>query len=270
MDNPHRKRPYTRALFGCLCLLCCLVGCGDGEAPLPLPPQDPYIEEPTPEEAPSAPSAPIVTSDKTTMTDSLPYKRIYHDTDTLTRGQEVVQVKGEDGFYTYEIETFYADGVATHEVRTDLERKEPTDEVILRGTRPPTVATGSFIYPVKNIVTSYYGWRTLNGKSDFHYGIDLRAAVGTAIAASDGGKVAFAGELGGINASYGKLIIIDHENGFRSYYAHLSSFSVKAGDRVYQGQIIGKSGVTGNVTGPHLHFEIRKDGLTQNPLNYLK
>ncbi len=221
-------------------------------------------------EQPSAQVPPTETVTVETLTDTLPYDTVYRDSDTLYLGEEKVEVAGKDGYRVYQATTVYIDGVAVRTDYTDIEHRQPTNAVILRGTKPKTVASGTFVYPVKNIVTSYYGWRTLNGQSDFHYGIDLRAAVGTKIAASDGGKVAFAGTLGGMNASYGKLIIIDHENGFRTYYAHLSSFSVKTGDRVYQGQIIGKSGVTGNVTGPHLHFEIRKDGKTQDPLKYLQ
>ncbi|MGE5678413.1 MAG: M23 family metallopeptidase, partial [Pseudomonadota bacterium] len=69
---------------------------------------------------------------------------------------------------------------------------------------------------------------------------------------------------------YGKLIKIDHGGNFISYYGHLSKYNVKVGQKVYKGQKIGAVGSTGNSTGPHLHFEIRKSGVPQNPLKYLK
>ncbi len=206
----------------------------------------------------------------TTQTEILAHKVIYQDTDTLFLGQESVLVQGADGFATYEIEHQNVDGVTVVINQREIDRQEPIDTVILRGTKPNPVPTGTFRYPISSVITSYYGWRTLNGQKDFHYGIDLRAAVGTPIRATDGGIVSYVGTPTGVSASYGKLIIIDHQNGFRSYYAHLSRFDVKVGDAVYQGQVIGKTGVTGNITGPHLHFEIRKNNLTQNPLHYLK
>jgi murein DD-endopeptidase MepM/ murein hydrolase activator NlpD len=82
--------------------------------------------------------------------------------------------------------------------------------------------------------------------------------------AAKSGKVAFSGWLGG----YGHLIIIDHGNSTRTYYAHLSQDFVKAGDSVTQGETIGHIGTTGRSTGPHLHFEIRKNGKPTNPLSY--
>jgi murein DD-endopeptidase MepM/ murein hydrolase activator NlpD len=91
-------------------------------------------------------------------------------------------------------------------------------------------------------------------------------SVGTNIYASDGGKVIWAGKKG----NYGYCVIIDHENGYQTYYAHCSKLLVKKGERVYQGQHIAEMGKTGRVTGTHLHFEIRYNGKTQNPLKYVK
>ena len=95
--------------------------------------------------------------------------------------------------------------------------------------------------------------------------MDLRASTGTRVYASDGGVVVFAG----YNGSYGYLIKIKHDNGDYTYYAHLSKIAVSSGERVYKGQYIALSGATGNVTGAHLHFEIRKNGYTVNPVSYL-
>jgi murein DD-endopeptidase MepM/ murein hydrolase activator NlpD len=84
--------------------------------------------------------------------------------------------------------------------------------------------------------------------------------------ATQGGQVSFAG----IRAGYGLLVIIDHGEGLTSYYAHLSDIRVSVQQRVLKGDWIGRVGATGNVTGPHLHFEIRKNGKPQNPLLYLE
>ena len=84
--------------------------------------------------------------------------------------------------------------------------------------------------------------------------------------AADGGRVTYAGTKG----NYGKLVIITHDDGTQTYYAHNSKLLVSVGDRVYQGQQIAKAGSTGRSTGNHCHFEIRIGGKTVNPLNYLK
>ena len=90
-------------------------------------------------------------------------------------------------------------------------------------------------------------------------------SYGQSIKAADGGTVTFAGWKG----TYGKLVIIKHDNGTLTYYAHNSSLLVNAGDKVYQGQTIAKGGSTGRSTGNHCHFEVRVNGTAVNPLNYL-
>ena len=129
--------------------------------------------------------------------------------------------------------------------------------------------SGNFIWPVSSrSISSYYGWRTLYGSSDFHYGIDIYCGYNTPVCASDGGTVIIAGW----NNSYGNYIMIDHGNGFYTVYAHNTTLNVSVGQTVSQGDIIAYSGATGNATGPHCHFEIRNgtnQGATLNPLNYL-
>lgn len=99
----------------------------------------------------------------------------------------------------------------------------------------------------------------------FHSGLDLAPGLGARVVASQDGKVIFAG----LQAGYGRLIILDHGQGITSYYAHLDKILVKVGKEVKRGDLIGKVGNSGKVTGPHLHFEIRVDGKPQNPLLYL-
>ena len=125
---------------------------------------------------------------------------------------------------------------------------------------PATGAT--FMRPVNGAtITSKYGKRS----SGFHTGTDFAIALGTPAYAAASGTVTFAGWKG----SYGYLVIIDHGNGYQTYYAHCSALYVSAGQTVKQGQNISAVGSTGNSTGPHLHFEIRYNGNTLNPQNYV-
>ncbi len=125
-----------------------------------------------------------------------------------------------------------------------------------------------FLLPVTGYpLTSPFGNRIhpLFGNEQLHTGIDIGTPSGTPVRAAAGGVVAFAGWDGG----YGNLIIISHVNGYETFYAHLDEIRVAAGDRVAVGKVIGLSGSTGYVTGPHLHFEIRLNQVAINPMNYL-
>ena len=117
---------------------------------------------------------------------------------------------------------------------------------------------GIFYWPAAGVLTQGYWYA--------HRAIDIGGPVGTAIIASDNGYVSFAGWT---DVGYGYLLVIDHANGYQTYYAHLSNFFVSEGELVYAGQVIGAMGSTGNSTGPHLHYEIRYNGYPTNPLIYL-
>ena len=110
-------------------------------------------------------------------------------------------------------------------------------------------------------VTSEFGQRW----GRLHAGLDLGCPVGSNVRAADGGTVIQAG----YHPSYGYLVVIDHQNGMETYYAHNSQLLVSVGDKVYQGQQIAESGNTGRSTGPHCHFEIHVNGSAVNPRNYL-
>jgi murein DD-endopeptidase MepM/ murein hydrolase activator NlpD len=99
-----------------------------------------------------------------------------------------------------------------------------------------------------------------------HQGIDLGSSSSVTIVAADSGVVAYSGWA---NGGYGITVLIDHGNGFQSLYAHMSTTLVSCGQPIGQGQQVGILGSTGNSTGPHLHFEIRYSGLSDNPYNYL-
>ena len=127
------------------------------------------------------------------------------------------------------------------------------------------VALGiSLARPVSGTITSRFAANS-RIRSGSHTGLDIAAPTGTKIGAAADGTVTFAGWKG----SYGKMIVISHGNGVQTYYAHCSSISVKVGQTVKQGQKIGAVGSTGNSTGPHLHLEVRVNGVAYNPQNYV-
>lgn len=137
------------------------------------------------------------------------------------------------------------------------------DSIFLPGAKPLR-AFSSWVVPVASrIITSGYGWRTWPQEA-FHRGIDLKAYY-TKVRAARSGIVTYAGWLGG----YGKVVVIAHDAGYKTLYAHLSRIYVKEGQQVSGGQTIGISGNTGYSFGPHLHFEIVKDGENINPTKVL-
>ncbi|MDQ3936592.1 MAG: M23 family metallopeptidase, partial [Actinomycetota bacterium] len=119
-----------------------------------------------------------------------------------------------------------------------------------------------FLRPVRGPITSPFGERW----GRLHAGIDFGASTGTPVGAGGRGTVSFAGWNSG---GYGNLVVIDHRLGFQSWYAHLSSVSVRSGQRVSGGTRIGAVGSTGHSTGPHLHFEVRHNGTPVDPAGYL-
>ncbi len=122
----------------------------------------------------------------------------------------------------------------------------------------------TLIKPISGVITSRFGSRE-SIRSSPHRGLDIAAPTGTPIKAAASGTVVSAGYSG----SYGNMILISHGNGVQTLYGHCSVLNVTKGQAVSQGQIIGKVGTTGNVTGPHLHLEVRINGVLYNPQNYV-
>lgn len=124
-----------------------------------------------------------------------------------------------------------------------------------------------FRSPLAGRYTSFVGKRVhpVTGFSKFHNGVDIACPMNTWVGASASGLVIRAGWGGAI----GKYIKIDHENGYQTVYGHLNKIYVKKGQRVKKGRLIGRSGKTGRVTGPHLHFTIYENGRVVNPMDYL-
>lgn len=122
----------------------------------------------------------------------------------------------------------------------------------------------SLIKPVNGILSSRFGARS-RIRSSVHTGLDIATSKGTPIKAAASGTVTFAGWKG----SYGNLLVISHGNGVQTYYGHCSALYVSAGTQVSQGQKVAAVGSTGNSTGPHLHLEVRVNGVAYNPQNYV-
>jgi murein DD-endopeptidase MepM/ murein hydrolase activator NlpD len=124
-----------------------------------------------------------------------------------------------------------------------------------------------FAYPIRGRLSSPYGWRNdpISGRRRFHAALDLAANTGTPVKAPMDGRISTVG----LNAVYGKYIILSHTGGFQTLYAHLNTVSVAQGAYISRGTKIGEVGSTGYSTGPHLHFAIYKNGKPVNPLEYL-
>jgi murein DD-endopeptidase MepM/ murein hydrolase activator NlpD len=124
------------------------------------------------------------------------------------------------------------------------------------------------LWPVAGRVSSPFGGRLdpFSREGQYHPGVDLQASLGTPVRVTADGVVRTADWNGG---GYGKLIVVDHGASLQTYYAHLSRYSVVAGQEVRRGEVIGYSGMTGYATAPHLHYEVRIGGLPVNPYHYL-
>ncbi len=200
--------------------------------------------------------------------------------ENLARGKKVLKTSGVYGIKEITYETTYLNGqVLTRTMISEDIVKEPVPKVYRVGTKrggdqdyiyvgpgeTEPGATGMFIVPTSGKLTSSFAGRDLFGRVEFHGAVDIANKSGTPVYAADGGTVILAEWFD----SYGKCIIIDHGNGFKTLYAHLSSYSVKKGDIVGQGWQIGSMGMTGRVTGPHLHFEIMINDKKVDPQDYI-
>lgn len=184
------------------------------------------------------------------------------DDPSLPRGETVLSMDGEDGLKSVKSIAYYEnDELISKVVLEENVKKKAAPKLVLVGTRK-ALADGSFIKPTRGGYSSGFGRRW----GRMHQGVDIDADYGDDVFSADGGVVSFAGTLG----TYGNLIEIDHQNGYKTRYAHLSSINVSKGDTLTKGEFIGKVGATGRVTGPHLHFEVIVNGKAQDPMNYLR
>ncbi|MBQ2765835.1 MAG: peptidoglycan DD-metalloendopeptidase family protein [Clostridia bacterium] len=206
-----------------------------------------------------------------TLDETVYFETRYVDDPTRFIGTEKLDTAGINGKkrVTYDILYDTNGNIVGREAVVESIITPAVDRIILVGTKeiPDSVPTGTFIWPCETPygISSGYGWRTIYGKTEFHLGIDLPDITGSSIWAADGGKVVWAG----FTPSYGNNVRIEHANGYSTLYAHLDKILVSIGDRVYQGQEIGKMGSTGLSYGSHLHFETRLNDLTFDPLQIL-
>lgn len=231
----------------------------------------------------SRPVAPLTVRTVESVTEKMASKpeTIVRKSDELPLGKRKVVRPGRDGVKTVDYMVTKENGEIVSKQWTGQKVVEPAlPEVVYKGTKVPekkkvvppspsvsensgTVSESSgsmFAWPVSGArITSSYGQRW--GRT--HEGTDM--VGGRTIMASAGGTVVFAGYQG----SYGNAVIVDHGNGYQTLYGHMSSISVRSGQKVGQGSALGIMGSTGRSTGVHLHFEIRKNGVQQNPMKYL-
>ncbi len=183
--------------------------------------------------------------------------------DTLYEGVRVTTEKAIMGKTVVTTEKSYVNGEFASEKVTEetVDFGTPGKKSIGTKPRDKNVGTGNFIMPTNARLSSGYGKRW----GRMHLGLDLAGPVGTKVWASDFGTVTVAE----YKQSFGNLVVIDHGNGFETYYAHNSEILVSVGDVVPQGYVIAKMGSTGRSTGSHCHFEIHYNGVALDPMGYV-
>ena len=212
----------------------------------------------------------VVNVERQRYVQDVPYPVEYTDDSSMYQGEYKVTSAGVYGKADVTANVTYINGEETErQVVASVTLAQPVTEQQLRGTkeRPTWYPTGSFGWPCNGVITSRFGYRSLSlkGASSNHTGIDIGNGYGTSIYASDGGTVTYSGWMSG----YGYLIIIDHGNGYQTYYGHNSSLVASKGQKVHKGQLIARMGSTGISSGNHCHFGIKLNGTFVNPLNYL-
>ena len=220
-----------------------------------------------------------------TSVQKIPYEKVTQESSSMLKGTKKISRQGQYGEKLITTLVTYINGVRTYStVVSEKQTKAPVNEVTLVGTYSPYSSYSGysssygyysgFAWPTRGAysLSSGYGYRSasISGWS-YHGGIDIvrsGPSSGIPVVASASGTVvtAYAGSTG-----YGNTVVIDHGNGYQARYAHMQwgSICVYPGQKVYQGQQIGRIGATGNATGPHLHFEILKNGSKVNPLPYI-
>lgn len=197
------------------------------------------------------------------ITEGIETQKVQLEDQTAQQATLVQRLKTERKLYEQMIDQLERDSnqieYAIRRIIAELNRKRR------RGVR---LGTGRFMVPASGPVTSPFGRRYHPILQTYraHMGIDLGSPYGSAIVAADDGVVIFSGWYGG----YGKMVWLDHGGDLVSLYGHASSLLVSTGQRVRRGQVIARVGSTGLSTGPHLHFEIRRNGTPVNPMGYLR
>ena len=189
---------------------------------------------------------------------------------------EVINVRPEKEekarfFNTTDVASSKLGAVKTYTIKVVEKKSKKKDNFNIKGVVDEgndSTITRFLNRPINGVLTSAFGYRIhpKRKRRHFHSGVDLAAKSGTPIACAGSGKVVYAGWKSG----YGYVIMVDHGRGYETLYAHCSKLSATVGQTVSAGKIIAYVGRTGVATGPHLHFEVRKNGAYQNPMRYLK
>lgn len=217
----------------------------------------------------------IVKQDKEVLTELDENKQEIEDKKSQIENKKVEQ---EELKLLLEIdnESLNNDKIELEKLKSELEKEENELESEIEKIAAQSVvngevqviSSGSWPVPGHSRISSPYGYRIhpIFNTKKMHTGIDIPAPTGTPTVSIDSGKVIFAGTKGG----YGKTVMIQHDDGKVTLYAHNSALTVSVGQRVKKGQVVAKIGSTGNSTGPHLHFEVRINGKHVNPVPYIK
>lgn len=205
----------------------------------------------------------VETSETMIYSQSIPFPTRTETDDDLWPWVRTVKVPGEAGSKEVTVRIARLNGVETNREVVSVEvSREPKTQVVVQGTKAVAdMGTGSLAWPIDaGQITSYFGWRS----GRMHTGVDIAAPTGTPIRAADSGTVVYAGTLG----AYGLTIQIDHGGGkMVTLYGHNSANLVSVGTVVEKGQVIARVGRTGRASGPHVHFEVRINGVAVNPLS---
>ncbi|MBS4218270.1 M23 family metallopeptidase [Bacillus sp. FJAT-49711] len=196
--------------------------------------------------------------------ETVPFEREVIEDSSMPKGETKVKQEGKNGKTAFIYKVKEVNGQQTKkEVIKETVLEKPVKQITIKGTKViPARGTGNFTWPTNGgYVSSGVGQRW----GAHHKGIDIARPSNYTIKAADNGIVV---EAGWNNGGYGNKIVIDHQNGYRTVYAHLRSIGVSVGQKVEKGSAIGVMGSTGNSTGTHLHFEVYQNGQLRNPLSY--
>lgn len=206
----------------------------------------------------------VVVKKEQNKKETIKFETKVNENSDMFKGDRKVTQEGQDGEKTVHYEYKIINGVTaeTNKLGESI-IKEPITEIIEKGTKVvPSRGSGQLAWPtVGGYISSHVGYRW----GRLHKGLDIARPSNYAIKAADNGTVVEAGYDG----SFGNKVVINHNNGMKTIYAHMSSIHVSVGQTVSRGQQIGVMGSTGNSTGTHLHFELYINGALKNPLEYL-
>ncbi|MEH7375951.1 peptidoglycan DD-metalloendopeptidase family protein [Neobacillus drentensis] len=207
----------------------------------------------------------VIVDKEVNKKEEIPFKNTVVEDSSLLKGETKVKQEGKSGSRSVTYKITEQNGVAVQKEESNATvLEQPVNQIVIKGTKViPSRGEGNFAWPtVGGYVSSKQGPRW----GRMHKGIDIARPSNRTIKAADNGAVVSAGWGGG----YGNKIVIDHKNGYRTLYGHMSSLKVRVGQTVSKGTSIGVMGATGDATGVHLHFEVYKNGSLVNPLSYLR